>query len=227
MSRQPAFLRSKLNLEAKRLLLLVALSQPIATGAQAATATRGSVDHKLSIQETSGNGKTTTTTKFTLKTTFEATLEESEVAQFGPDTRFQGSFPLGPSLAVRLSDDPKYDAGDASARITRTTVFNGLSWKQTIQLKWAQGKLKVTATVTTNRKRSSDALVQWEDVPKTTGQRTAASPVLLSILGDVSGVEFLTVQLLVPATFKTSTSIETKRNGSTNLTSKQSIKGRL
>jgi hypothetical protein len=209
-----------------RYFLTLALLMTIASQSAAGTLTKGTTNHKIMIKDSCVSGAgCATVLKLSLMTTLEAQLSPLEVNEFSPNSVLQGNFPLGPAASFRLSDDPNYQAGDTSVKINRTTVFNNISWKQSITMSWKDGRLLVKAKISANQQLGDFAAQEPMGLSKTKALLLSSATTLMSLVGDNLGDQFLNVSGPAATFIKTSNTVQPKSNGDVKLQSAQSLKG--
>lgn len=206
-------------------LLSVVAALAITGSCEAGTITKAKITHQLSIKETYAGGVSATTLKFSLVTSLEADISLPEASGFSPATVIQTSFPVGPPASFRLTDDPKYQVGATAVKVRSTTVFNHVTWKRTISMRWDGGKLKLSAKITASQKLSTTSPVQWENVEPSIINTVTPTDLFTSLLGDNDGTEFLNLGTTVPVTISVLNSTAPKTNGSIKFVSTQSIRG--
>lgn len=192
----------------------------------AASITKGKISHKLSEKETCAGGNCGATVKASLSTSIEASLNPAEADGFGPDTTVQGTFPMGPYTSFKLTDDPNYQPGDTSVNIAGTVSFNNIAWTRDISLDWADGTLKLNAKVTASPTLGNQ-LPLYGGMGKTKSKLAYPSPVVVSLIADNGGTEFLNLRGAIPSSTKSSRSTSSKSGSDAKLASTVAIKGKL
>jgi len=205
--------------------LTVLIAIAIACPCDAGTISRGSIQHKMTNKETCASGACDTALKFSFKTSIQGTLSPAELSEFSPNTRIQGNFPIGPSITFRLSEDPGYVNGDTSIKIIKTTIFNNVTWKHSISMRWDKGILNLQAKISTSQKVSNFYPMVWEGLPKSKTNFESAGIGLLSLSADNFGVPFLALSANLASTVATKSSAQSKSNGQTRITTSQKIRG--
>lgn len=208
-----------------RFLLTLILLYMLPVSASAGSITKASLKHQSTVTDKcpAGDG-CATALGLSLSTSIEADITPAEAAGFSPNTLIQGSFPLGPTGAFRLSEDPNYQQGDTSVKINSTILFNNVAWKRSISLRWDNGKLKLKAKISAkqnvgNFSPDSDVTVKSQTKLASPGQ------VLVTLVADNLNDQFLDLQGGAATSVSTSDSAKPKKTGEVQLQSKVAVRG--
>lgn len=211
-----------------RTLLAFCAFVGLAVTSSAATVTKGSLKHNVSISDTSfAEGGSATTMGFSHATSLEAALIPGDIANFNGNTLITGNFPLGPQSYFRLNDDPNYQPGATSVKIADTVLFNRIEWKRSISMSWTDDSLKITAKVSAKPKLEDYATIEWRNTVKSQFKTANTDFTTITVIAENEDTDILTLSTEVQAQHKVSGSAKPSSKGTVKVASKQSISAKF